>query len=296
MTIASEITRINTNIENAYTACNGKGATMPVTQNSANLANCISSIPAGSTAGQTRTVENGVYTMPTNNFTFVMPSNATDIGDNALADTFNWCSGVIGADFSSLITLSGENALLECFRNCRNLTSVDFSNLTTISGLETLLNAFLGCSGLINLDFSSLVTISGDSALYSTFWGCSGLTSVDFSSLTTVSGGWALETAFLECASLTNIEFTSLTNLTGSGVLMSAFYDCSSLATLSFPALTSTSFGLYNDQFTDMLSNVENCTVHFPSNLQSVIGSWFDVTTGFGGTNTTVLFDLPATT
>ena len=45
-----------------------------------------------------------------------------------------------------------------------------------------------------------------------------------------------------------------------------------------------------------MLSGVTGCTVHFPSNLESVIGSWSDVTDGFDGTNTTVLFDLPATT
>ena len=45
-----------------------------------------------------------------------------------------------------------------------------------------------------------------------------------------------------------------------------------------------------------MLRGVTGCTVHFPSNLEAVIGSWSDVTNGFGGTNTTVLFDLPATT
>ena len=44
-----------------------------------------------------------------------------------------------------------------------------------------------------------------------------------------------------------------------------------------------------------MLRGVTGCTVHFPSNIQSVIGSWASVTGGFGGTNTTVLFDLPAT-
>jgi hypothetical protein len=64
---------------------------------------------------------------------------------------------------------------------------------------------------------------------------------------------------------------------------------------LSFPALKTTSFGSYTNQFADMLSGVTGCTVHFPSNLQAVIGSWSDVTSGFGGTNTTVLFDLPAT-
>lgn len=45
MTIASEIQRIQTNIANAYDALEAKGATMPATENTANLANCILSIP-----------------------------------------------------------------------------------------------------------------------------------------------------------------------------------------------------------------------------------------------------------
>ena len=51
MSIASQITRINNNIANAYTACSAKGATMPPAQNSANLANCISSISSGGGGG-----------------------------------------------------------------------------------------------------------------------------------------------------------------------------------------------------------------------------------------------------
>ena len=47
MSIQSEITRINNNIAAAYTACDEKGAILPETQNSANLANCISSISTG---------------------------------------------------------------------------------------------------------------------------------------------------------------------------------------------------------------------------------------------------------
>lgn len=45
MTIASEITRIKSNIASAYTALSDKGATMPATQNSANLATTVASIP-----------------------------------------------------------------------------------------------------------------------------------------------------------------------------------------------------------------------------------------------------------
>jgi hypothetical protein len=47
MTIASEITRIQSNIAAAYTAASGKGATLPATENSDNLATCIGSISGG---------------------------------------------------------------------------------------------------------------------------------------------------------------------------------------------------------------------------------------------------------
>ncbi len=48
MTIASEIQRIKTNIEDTYTALSNKGATLPEIQNSDNLASCVYTIPAGS--------------------------------------------------------------------------------------------------------------------------------------------------------------------------------------------------------------------------------------------------------
>ena len=47
MTIASEIQRIKTNIANAYDALENKGATMPATEDSANLALTVATVPAG---------------------------------------------------------------------------------------------------------------------------------------------------------------------------------------------------------------------------------------------------------
>lgn len=47
MSIQSEINRINSNIANAYDELETKGATMPQTENSANLATTIASIPSG---------------------------------------------------------------------------------------------------------------------------------------------------------------------------------------------------------------------------------------------------------
>lgn len=47
MSIVTEIERIKSNIANAYTACEEKGATMPSVLNSANLFDCIASITGG---------------------------------------------------------------------------------------------------------------------------------------------------------------------------------------------------------------------------------------------------------
>lgn len=99
---------------------------------------------------------------------------------------------------------------------------------------------------------------------------------------------------FYQYSLITTADFPSLTKI-GFQALFRGFMSCPNLQSVSFPALTSQSFGNYTNQFNQMLQSVTGCTVHFPSNLESVIGSWSDVTNGFGGTNTTVLFDLPAT-
>lgn len=163
-------------------------------------------------------------------------------------------------------------------------------------GSYALYNAFCHCTNLTSADLSSLITISGMDALQSAFQYCPNLISVDLSNLTTVSGSFAMNSAFTSCTSLTSVDLSSLTDISEGYTLSSAFYGCTGLTTLSFPALTSNSFGSYDNQFSNMLRRVTGCTVHFPSNLQSVIGSWSDVYSGFGGDGTTVLFDLPATT
>lgn len=236
-----------------------------------NYASANVNVPSGSSdVGIPREVSsNGVYQMPTQSFTFKLPSNATDIGENAIYYAFNGCTGLTSADLSSLTNISGSYAMYRTFYHCTSLTSVDLSSLTIVSGSRCLYSVFAECTNLTSLDLSSLTTVSGSQCLYYAFDNCTSLTSLDLSSLTTASGTQCLSYAFAGCTNLINI---------------------------SFPALTSTSFGSYTNQFNKMLRGVTGCTVHFPSNLQSVIGSWSDVTKGFGGTNTTVLFDLPATT
>lgn len=63
MSIRSQIDRINANIAAAYDEAEAKGATMPATENSANLADTVASIPSGGTPTliTKQITENGVY-------------------------------------------------------------------------------------------------------------------------------------------------------------------------------------------------------------------------------------------
>ena len=131
----------------------------------------------------------------------------------------------------------------------------------------------------------------GARALCYAFRGCTSLTSVDLSSLTTVSGNNSFQDAFYECRAITSISFTSLTDVSGNGAFNYAFYRCTSLTNLSFPALTTSSFGSYTNQFVSMLSGIYGCTVHFPAAIQTEVASLSGYPS-FGGSNTTVLFDL----
>ena len=253
----------------------------------------IVAIPSGGGDGIPREVDaNGVYRLPTQSFTFSLPANATDIGAYALSYSFYGCTSLTSVNLSSLTTISSSNALSSAFNGCASLTSVNLSSLTTVSSNSALSEAFRGCTSLTSVNLSSLATVSGTYALSAVFHGCTSLASVNLSSLTTVSGNSAFGNTFNGCTSLTSVNLSSLTTVSSNNALSSAFINCTSLTSLSFPALTTTSFGSRTNQFNSMLSGCSNVTVHFPAAIQSTIGSWSSVTSGFGGTNTTVLFDL----
>ena len=87
-----------------------------------------------------------------------------------------------------------------------------------------------------------------------------------------------------------DIAFTNIYQIK-SKALSYAFVN-TNINTLYFPSLTSSSFGTDTDQFHDMLKGCVNVTVHFPIGLEATIGKWADTLAGFGGVNTTILYDL----
>ena len=258
------------------------------------MAAAITAIPTGGIGIPREVSPNGVYQRPSSSFTFSLPSNAVSVGAYALQDAFAGTPGLTAADLSSLVTVSTSSALQGAFTTCINLKTVDFSSLTTVSGLAAFQDAFTACTKLKTVDLSSLRSVTGQRAFKGAFEYNIALTSIDLSSLEAIDQNSAFEGAFESCSSLSSVDLSSLRTIDGYNAMDGMFRYCTSLTTLSFPALTASSFGIdgITSQFHNMLEGVTGCTVHFPAVVQSVIGNWADVQNGFGGTNTTVLFDL----
>ena len=137
MTIASEITRINNNIASAYTACNNKGATMPATQNSANLATCIGTITGGGGGGTKYGASvstflgdidtNGVLQIPSEQDNIVF----SGVEDVAWYGLYYRCaySSVKTVSFPDLKYLTGTQSCYGIFYNCQYHHNLQIQNL-----------------------------------------------------------------------------------------------------------------------------------------------------------------------
>lgn len=291
MSIASQLQTYENGLTDAYSMVSQKGGTMPIHKNMISLASSIGTIPSGGGVGIPREVVNGVYQMPSSDFTFSLPNGVTDLGYYAMYYAFFGCSNVISVDLGSLTTLSNSNSLYGAFRGCTRLTSVDLKLLVSVTGYSAMSYAFRQCATLSSINLSSLTT-ANDGSMQGMLTDCTSLVELDLSALASVTGGYTLQSICNGCTALETVNLNSLRVLDGMYALGNAFRK-SRLTTLSFPSLTANSFGsTYTNQFSGMLQGVTGCTVHFPAAVQSTIGSWADVTNGFGGTNTTVLFDL----
>ena len=159
MTLSSDISTTSTALSDIKQAIIEKGVTP--SGNITTYATAISNIPSGGGTGITREVsQQGVYQMPTESFTFSLPSNATDVGNYGLYYAFYGCTGLTSLDLSSLTTTSGSYVLSNAFYHCTSLTSVDLSSLTTVSGSYELNSAFSGCTNIESISFPSLTTTS----------------------------------------------------------------------------------------------------------------------------------------
>lgn len=175
------------------------------------------------------------------------------------------------------------------FNSASRLKSVSFKNLVRITTKNRVFDsAFSYATELEDADFGALQEIDA----YWTFNHAFENTKINqnpMPNLQRITGHQILYYAFAACLGIENFVFDRLGSVLGSSNLARAFFGCTNLRVLSFPSLREAG----ESTFSNMLLGCSDVMVHFPSNLQAVIGEWDDVINGFGGTNTTVLFDLP---
>lgn len=177
--------------------------------------------------------------------------------------------------------------------NKDHITSFKLPDNATLIGSTALYYAFYNDLALTSIDLNNVVGIDGNgaSACSNMCYNCQNLLSISAPKLEYIWGTSVFNSAFRQCYKLTTVTFPVLRSITGNTAFSNAFRQCTNLTTVSFPALNNVGNN-FTSQFDNMLQSCSNVVVHFPAAMQSVIGSWSSVTAGFGGTNTTVLFDL----
>lgn len=257
MTISNEITKLNTNLTNSYTACQSKGATMPQNHNLDNLASCINSIPSGSSSALvTKTVtENGVYNANNDNAdgyssvtVNVQGGGNSKYGlsaDNTLGDIDN--NGILQHPSTSCnlvftgVEGLGQEMLQYKFYNNPTIRTLSFPSLTILNKTQSMYLAFTNCSNLTTLDMGNLTTVTGYRAMASAFKNCTSLESIDLSNLVTVDGDGAMVETFSRCTSLESIDLSNLTTVGTSSALNCTFSYCSNLENIDISNVTTIS-------------------------------------------------------
>ena len=225
---------------------------------------------------------NGVYTLP---YDLTYTGNISFDGVKSLK-TYSATSG--GAFASYLYHQASQPLRLKC----RKIVGVvSFPDLETALGTSAF-QSFCNGQTITGISFPKLTTINGTEAFRYICQKCASLTSIDFSELTSITGNNCFASSFDECTSLTSVSFPKLTSISGNNVFQFAFRKCTNLTNMYFNAVTtSNASAIKSGLGSAMLNNVSNCKVHFPSNVESIIGAY-----AFGGSgNTGTVFDLPAT-
>lgn len=328
--VEEQLQTIQDNVDEAYTALESKGATLPAvgSRGTENLASTIATVPSPNPENKAFDVVDGTLNMPTVTFNENTFAGATSISNNGLyyrfSDNFNATGSVVFQDVTSI----GQQSLKSAFSNT-SISSISFPSLKSIPDQSSVYEINYGamhsiCSGcnyLESASFPELVTV-GKNGLINAFYyssaSSSNALSVNFDKLTTV-GENGLSYAFYRIKLKNNISFPKLETLgfyafghafnssfknigdintisfpslttVAAQSFNYCFSDCSWLTNISFPSLTT--FG-HKNAFINAFNGCKNLTdIHFRQDAQTSVESLDGYSNKFGASNATIYFDL----
>lgn len=174
------------------------------------------------------------------------------------------------------------------FSNCPYLEDVVFGSSELY--LYNSYGIFMNCIGLQSIDFMDSVETLGFNGASQMFSGCTGLSGdIHLRNLSQIIGDTACDRMFEKNDYITSITFDSLHTINGINVFKN-ICNSSSLTDLYFPNLC---FIEYNSLQNILSGNQYNVTLHFAANMcdDEIFQNIINIV---GGTETVVLFDLPA--
>lgn len=169
---------------------------------------------------------------------------------------------------------------------------INSEDLRYITGNKACYRTFDG-SNIVKTGLNYVEQITGEDACNSTFYNCTSLIDAGLERLVTIGASdhtTACQYMFYGDIALEKVDFKMLSSVGGNLACRYMFAGCTNLKELIYQSYinnSSTSSNIFNN----MLQGVTGCTVHFPL-ASSNMSSWSDVIAGFGGTNTTILFDI----
>lgn len=109
--LETAINSLKSNISNAYNACVTKKATsIPTNKNSANLAQCILSIPTGGSGGDISVISESITAGSFSGFSVSVPEpTENDDGELVYPNEVTLAMGSVGVTFTSLVCFSNTN-------------------------------------------------------------------------------------------------------------------------------------------------------------------------------------------
>lgn len=248
----------------------------------------ITAIPVGSLGIPREISPGGVFQMPSTTFTYTLPTNAIDVGRDALYEAFREDAAIVGVDCGSLTVISGANAMNQICYLCTNLASVDLDSVVTVSGESALQSAFYR-TNLSSFSMDSLTAVTGNSGLANVCDTCTSLSSVNLRNLKTV-GFRSLQNAFNSCFSLKTLDLSSITTVTGDYAFYAMCNGCTNLESVDLSGVVATGFNGFQQAFA---SCTKLTSVSFDS-VSSVGSSAFVMT--FNGCTSLRTLSFPSLT